>query len=201
MGLYLKSRNFGDRRHNLEIIVKLTTASGDASVYAAEWELSFAFKFVEPGALTKREKVVFEQRKTVAALVGGLPRAVRAIKITETMRPELAPGFVPAGLWAQLADARGIGLLVIPNRPLNVGAQHFRTDNLSRAWYPFQLKAGDGMTLNVDAFTTGVGETPINTVPAYRTQPAAVKFAVRIKPVDTTRDKPMELKKQTWPAR
>jgi beta-galactosidase len=101
--------------------------------------------------------------------------------------------------WALLENERGQGLLVIPEMPSNVSAQHFTTDNLSRAWYPFQLKGGEGVTLNVDARLTGVGETPINTLEPYRALPGPVRFSVRLRPVDTSKDVPMKLSKQVWP--
>ena len=43
--------------------------------------------------------------------------------------------------WVSLANAKGVGLLATGEELLNVSAQHYGTDNLSRAWYPFQLDA------------------------------------------------------------
>ncbi len=71
----------------------------DLSVYRAEWEKSFEFKFVGPEKLSKAEKAVFERSRTIADLVGGLPKRVREIKITETMRPDFLTGVATQGLW------------------------------------------------------------------------------------------------------
>lgn len=71
----------------------------DLSVYQSEWEHSFTFKFVSREQLTKSERTVFDQWKAVTGLIGGLPRTVREIKISETMRPDLLTGDQTEGLW------------------------------------------------------------------------------------------------------
>jgi len=71
----------------------------DLSVYRTEWEESFEFKFVAPEKLSKSEKTVFERSRAIADLVGGLPKKVREIKVSETMRPDFLTGAVTQGLW------------------------------------------------------------------------------------------------------
>jgi hypothetical protein len=71
----------------------------DLSVYQTEWEESFEFTFVEPEKLSKAETAIFERRKAIADLVGGLPKSVREIKISETMRPDFLSGNEAEGLW------------------------------------------------------------------------------------------------------
>lgn len=71
----------------------------DLSVYQTEWEQSFEFKFVKPAGLTKSEATVFEKRRAIADLAGGLPKKVHEIKISETMRPDFLTGHVTEGLW------------------------------------------------------------------------------------------------------
>jgi len=71
----------------------------DLSVYRTEWEESFEFKFVKADKLSKTEKAVFERWKAIANLVGGLPRKVKEIKISETMRADFLTGNVTTGLW------------------------------------------------------------------------------------------------------
>lgn len=71
----------------------------DLSVYRTEWEESFEFKFIKLEKLSKTEKAVFQRWKAIADLVGGLPKSVREIKISETMRPDFLTGNVTEGLW------------------------------------------------------------------------------------------------------
>ncbi|MGI8771931.1 MAG: hypothetical protein ACR2JE_10890 [Acidobacteriaceae bacterium] len=71
----------------------------DLSVYQVEWEQSFAFRFVTPDKLSYAERNVFDQWRTVASFVGGLPNRVRDVKISETMRPDLLTARETEGLW------------------------------------------------------------------------------------------------------
>jgi hypothetical protein len=71
----------------------------DLSVYQTEWSKSFEFKFVSPEKLTKVERKVFDLRNKIAALVGGVPRKVQYIKVSETMRPDFLTGSTTQGLW------------------------------------------------------------------------------------------------------
>lgn len=71
----------------------------DLSVYRAEWEQSFQFKFVTSDNLSESERNVFDQWKAVAGFVGGLPSRVREIRISETMRPDFLTTGEAEGLW------------------------------------------------------------------------------------------------------
>lgn len=71
----------------------------DLNVYDTEWRQSFEFQFVPKENLEKRELEVFEQRHDIARLVGGLPRGVKEVVISETMRPEMLGGGDADGLW------------------------------------------------------------------------------------------------------
>jgi len=64
----------------------------DLAVYQQEWNDSFEFKFVGRDRLTKAEQVTFDQWKSIVDLVGGLPKNVREVKISETMRPDFSTG-------------------------------------------------------------------------------------------------------------
>jgi hypothetical protein len=77
----------------------------DLGVYQKEWAQSFEFRFVSPEKLTASERKVFEQRKRIAALIGGLPRKVKNIKVSETMRPDFLTGFTPQGLWEESSNS------------------------------------------------------------------------------------------------
>ena len=71
----------------------------DLSVYQAEWNSSFEFKFVPRDRLTRAEQKIFDCWERIVQLVGGLPDQVREVKISETMRPDLGTGRECQGLW------------------------------------------------------------------------------------------------------
>ena len=71
----------------------------DLSVYQTEWEQSFEFRFVKPENLSKAEQDVFKLSREIAGLVGGLPKKVREVKVSETMRPDFLSGAMTEGLW------------------------------------------------------------------------------------------------------
>ncbi|MCG6926381.1 MAG: DUF4981 domain-containing protein [Acidobacteria bacterium] len=84
--------------------------------------------------------------------------------------------------WVSLASARGVGLLAAGEDLLNVSAQHYGTDNLSRAWYPFQLIPQKGITLNLDHRVSGVGGTAVSVLDEYQTFPQRYEYEVRLRP-------------------
>ncbi len=71
----------------------------DIGVFQSEWSDSFKFKFVSFDKLTKAEQRVFDMRKKIVALIGGIPKKVQHIKVSETMRPDFLTGSTPQGLW------------------------------------------------------------------------------------------------------
>jgi hypothetical protein len=71
----------------------------DLSVSQAEWNRSFEFKFIALNKLTKAERAVFDQWTAIANLVGGLPKKVREVCISETMRADFLNGGDAAGIW------------------------------------------------------------------------------------------------------
>jgi hypothetical protein len=71
----------------------------DLSVFQSEWEASFKFKFIAADKLSEAERVIFKRWKVIADLVGGLPKIVQEIKISETMRPDFISGNDAEGLW------------------------------------------------------------------------------------------------------
>lgn len=71
----------------------------DLGQYQSEWNNSFVFDFVEPGALAPCERVVFGQAQAIANLVGGLPSRVRAVRFSNTMRVDFSTGSDALGLW------------------------------------------------------------------------------------------------------
>jgi len=71
----------------------------DLSVYQAQREESFQFTFIAYASLTKPERNIFDQWRTIAGFVGGLPSRVREVRISETMRPDFLTSNEAVGLW------------------------------------------------------------------------------------------------------
>lgn len=71
----------------------------DSSQFRKEREESFKFKFVEPNELKPSEKEIFDTTDKIFALIGGKPRNIREIKISETMRKEWASFVEAEGVW------------------------------------------------------------------------------------------------------
>lgn len=71
----------------------------DLTRYMREYNESFEFRFVPLDQLTAREHNVFAQTESILALIGGKPRRVEEIAISETMRVEPGVGTEAVGLW------------------------------------------------------------------------------------------------------
>jgi hypothetical protein len=71
----------------------------DLEVYKQEFADSFEFKFLDRNELSAAERDIFDLREQIAKLVGGFPREVKEVKISETMRPDFASACDAAGLW------------------------------------------------------------------------------------------------------
>lgn len=86
-----------------ERIHGLTDISGnpivDLGEFVSIYSESFKFKFVNPDKLTASEKKIFEKTDAILALVGGKPKEVKQIRISETMRPALGSLAETDGLW------------------------------------------------------------------------------------------------------
>jgi len=71
----------------------------DLEQFKDEWNRSFEFKFVSPNDLTREERMIFDKTKQIADLISGLPKNVKKIMISETMRMETASYREATGLW------------------------------------------------------------------------------------------------------
>lgn len=71
----------------------------DLEQYVKEWNDSFEFKFIDEKDLTKKEKEVFSKTDKILELIGGKPKNVKKILISETMRLESAGRGEAAGIW------------------------------------------------------------------------------------------------------
>lgn len=68
-------------------------------VAAREWKESFTFEFVDETSFTSGELEVWSLRDRIAEIVGGRPRVVREIRVSQTMRPEIGNPREVVGLW------------------------------------------------------------------------------------------------------
>jgi hypothetical protein len=70
----------------------------DIEQYTKEWNDSFKFKFINEKQLNKLEKEIFSKTNSIFNLIGGKPRIIKNIFISETMRLENT-GFAAVGIW------------------------------------------------------------------------------------------------------
>ncbi|MBA7531143.1 hypothetical protein ES705_23354 [subsurface metagenome] len=71
----------------------------DLDQYKTEWDESFEFKFIDEKDMTKKEKQIFKLTNKILKLIGGKPRKVLKIRISETMRLDSDTYMEVAGLW------------------------------------------------------------------------------------------------------
>jgi hypothetical protein len=71
----------------------------DLGQFSIEYNESFEFRFVEPKDLKTQEKKVFDKTDEILNLIGGKPKVVKEIKISETMRNQLGSFVEAEGLW------------------------------------------------------------------------------------------------------
>jgi hypothetical protein len=67
--------------------------------FADDWSASVEYSFVDEADLTPAEQAVFRRWREIADLDAGMPACVKAILVSETMRPSVTDGMHPAGLW------------------------------------------------------------------------------------------------------
>lgn len=89
--------NLRDRLHGAVDI--RGNAVRDLSQYEREFAGSFEFKFIERTKLSAAERRILDLHRKIAGLVGGLPRQVKEVRISETMRPDFSSRFDAVGLW------------------------------------------------------------------------------------------------------
>jgi hypothetical protein len=71
----------------------------DLAGFRTEWNKSFEFKFINPQELTLEEQLVFDKTAEIFNLIGGKPKNVEKVLISETMRPETYGYSEATGLW------------------------------------------------------------------------------------------------------
>ena len=116
----------------------------------------------------------------------GYPVGIYASSIEDLFEPYLIPqdhGLRTDNRWIRMTDGEGKGLEFSMNELFNFNAYPYSTENLTRAVYSFQLEKTDGITLNLDYNTTGVGCTARPVLNAYRVYPEEYSRSIRIRPV------------------
>jgi hypothetical protein len=71
----------------------------DLNQFGVEWHDSFEFNFIEQDSLTENERAVFKATDHIFRLIGGIPEAVREIKISTTMRLDPYSFREASGFW------------------------------------------------------------------------------------------------------
>lgn len=106
-------------------------------------------------------------------------------KVDDMFEPYLIPqdcGLRCDNRWLTMSDGKGQGLRFAMDEPFNFNAYHYSTDNLTKAVYTYQLQKQDGITLNLDYNTTGVGCTACYVLPGYQVKPTRYERRLTIKP-------------------
>jgi len=73
----------------------------DLDQFYSEYHESFEFKFVDPHDLTLQERKIFDKTNEILNLIGGKPRNVKEIRISETMMKELGSFIERNGVWEE----------------------------------------------------------------------------------------------------
>ena len=68
--------------------------------YIEQHAATFRFEFVARSKLSAREREVYDQWRSISDVAGGMPKCVKSLEITETMRPDYANSGHTHGLWA-----------------------------------------------------------------------------------------------------
>jgi hypothetical protein len=71
----------------------------DLSQFSYEYTQSFEFNFIDPKGLKPNEKRIFDMTNRIFDLIGGKPKNIKEVKVSETMRKELGSFVEAEGLW------------------------------------------------------------------------------------------------------
>ena len=71
----------------------------DLGQFYQEYQESFEFNFVDPRDLSAAERRIFNLTDNILRLIGGRPRNVKDVKISETLRHEIGSLFETTGVW------------------------------------------------------------------------------------------------------
>ncbi|MHB1516504.1 MAG: ATP-binding protein [Acidiferrobacteraceae bacterium] len=71
----------------------------DFSAYTDKWNNSFEFHFITENEMTRQERKIFRRTDALLKLIGGKPRHVKEVLISETMRLDVYGHHDPGGCW------------------------------------------------------------------------------------------------------
>lgn len=106
--------------------------------------------------------------------------------VQDMYEPYLMPqdyGLRTDNRWVRVTDESGRGLQFKMDELFNFNVYPFSTDNLTKAMYTYQLHPFDGVTMNLDYSTSGVGCTARSILGAYRTMPEKYSRKVVLQPL------------------
>jgi len=106
--------------------------------------------------------------------------------VNEMYEPYLKPqdyGLRTDNRWVRMTDESGTGLEFKGDKLFNFSTQSYSTENLTRAYYTYQLQREDGITFNFDYATSGVGCSAVSVFSAYQVMPQRYCFTTTIRPV------------------
>ena len=107
--------------------------------------------------------------------------------VEEMYEPYLLPqdyGLRTDNRWLRITDSDNSGIEFSMNELFNFNAYPYSTENLTKANYTYQLEKQDGVTLNLDYSTTGVGCTARAVFDSYRTMPMRYERTITINPLN-----------------
>lgn len=162
----------------------------DLHHFMSEWNDSFEFAFIQPESLITSERSVFDQTNRIAALVGGLPSKVEAVKISETMRPESGSFSEASGLWtgaeivikrSELASIESYASVLLHEMAharsgatdVTAGFEHELTSLLGKvASVALKTTSTESGKLDKSAVSQGVTESPATVLNLSNAHPA-----------------------------
>jgi beta-galactosidase len=106
--------------------------------------------------------------------------------VEEMYEPYLIPqdyGLRCDNRWVRMTDEKGCGLEFSGDKLFNFSAQMYSQENLTKALYTYQLQPFDGITLNLDYATSGVGCTALSVFQAYQVMAQRYDFRLTVKPI------------------
>lgn len=113
----------------------------------------------------------------------GYPVGIYENNVDGMFEPYLIPqdcGLRCDNRWLEMRSPSGHGLRFSMDELFNFNAYNYSTENLTKAVYTYQLQRQEGVTLNLDYQTTGVGCTACFVLPGYQTKPTRYERNVTI---------------------
>lgn len=114
----------------------------------------------------------------------GYKTGIYTAAVKDMYEPYLMPqdyGLRTDNRWLRMTDRNGAGLEFSMDERFNFNVYPYSTDNLTKSVYTYQLQEQDGMTLNLDYATSGVGCTARSILNAYRVMPQRYEREVKIR--------------------